>query len=85
MAIQTCLVLHVGLASAETHHLPPHCSHIQCLVFIDVQQVLMNVSGYHLFLMEEFSDILLLCMHSHVRHHSVRLPLCCHLLHGNKM
>ena len=64
MAIQTCLVLHVGLASAETHHLPPHCSHIQCLVFIDVQQVLMNVSGYHIFLMEEFSDILLLCMHA---------------------
>ena len=34
---------------------------------------------------EELSDTLLLHTHFHVRHHFVRLPLCCHLSHGNNM
>ena len=42
----------------------------------------MGVISFHI---EEFNDILLLHMHFHVRHSSVRLPLCCHLLHSNKM
>jgi len=33
--------------------------------------------------MEEFSSIPLLHLHFHARHHSVRLPLCCHPPHGN--
>jgi len=37
------------------------------------------------FCVEEFSDTLLLHMHFHVRSHSLRLPLCCHLSYDNKM
>lgn len=36
--------------TTETHHPPPHCTHIHCLVSMNVQQVLMKVSGYHFFL-----------------------------------
>ena len=42
-------------------------------------------TGVIFFHIEEFNDILLLHMHFHVRHCSVRLPLCCHLWHSNKM
>ena len=35
--------------------------------------------------LEEFSDIPLLHTPFHVRRHSVTLPLCCHLSHGNKI
>ena len=41
--------------------------------------------GAIFFYMEEFSSIPLFSMCFHVRHHSVRLPLCCHLSHGNNM
>ena len=34
---------------------------------------------------EEFSDTPLLHMHFSVRCHFVKLPLCCHLSHSNKM
>ena len=37
------------------------------------------------FYMGKFNDRALLHTHFLVRHHSVRLPLCCHLSHGNKM
>ena len=50
-----------------------------------IQQALMNVSGCHFFHVEEFSDTSLLHLHSDVRCHSVRLPLCYHQSHGNKM
>ena len=32
-----------------SHHIPPHCAHIHCLVSINVQQASVNVSGYHFF------------------------------------
>lgn len=35
--------------------------------------------------MEEFNDTSFLHLHFHVRCHSVRLPLCCHLSHDDKM
>ena len=41
---------------AKTHHPPPHCTHIHCLVSINVQHVLMNFNGCHFFCMEEFND-----------------------------
>ena len=63
----------------------PYCAHIHCLVSINIQQVLMNVSGWHFFCMEEFSDTPSLHLHFHIRHHSVKLPPCCHLSHGSKM
>jgi len=37
------------------------------------------------FCMEEFNSTYLLHMHFHVRCHSVTLPLCCCLSHGNKI
>ena len=37
------------------------------------------------FNMEKFSDTPLLHLQSCVRHHFIRLPLCCYMLHGNKM
>ena len=60
-------------------------ANIHCLVSRNVQQALMNVicaiistwrnSVTHLCFMHNF----------HVRHCFVKLPLCCHLLHGNKV
>ena len=31
-------VFHVAVTSSEMHHLVPHCAHIHCLVFINIQQ-----------------------------------------------
>jgi len=70
---------------AETHHPSLHCAHIHCLVSINVQKVSMNVSGCHFFCMEEFNGTLLLHSYFQVRCHFVRLSLCYHLSHGNKM
>jgi len=81
----TWLVFHVPVATAETHHPPPHCANIHCLVSVNVQQASMNVTGCNFFCMEEFSYTPLLHMHFHVIRHFVRLPLCCHLSHGNKI
>ena len=50
------LVFHIAVATAETQYPPPHCTHIHCLVTVDVQQALMNVSECHVFHMEEFRD-----------------------------
>ena len=78
------LVFHAAVAIAETRHPPPHCANIHCLVSVNVQQV-SNVIGCNFFHMEEFNYTPLLHTHFHVRHHFVRLPLCCHLSHGNKI
>ena len=37
------------LATIENHHLPPHCTHIHCLVSVNIQQALMNVSSCNFF------------------------------------
>ena len=58
-------------------------AHIHHLVSISVQQAAMNVSGGNYFCVEECSDTLLLHTCSPLRHHFVRLPLCCHLSHSN--
>jgi len=67
------------------HHPSYHCAHIHWLVFINVQQVSVDVSSCHFFCMEEFSDTPLLHLHFHVRQHFVNLSICCHLSHSNKM
>jgi len=43
------LVFHVAVTTAETHHPPPHCAHVHCLISINVQLVAVNVNGCHLF------------------------------------
>ena len=63
----------------------PHCAHIHCLVFVNVQQALMNVIGCKFLHMEEFSCTSLLHTHFLIRCRSVRLLLCSHLLHCNNM
>ena len=80
---ETWLVFHIDVATAETRHPPPPCANIHCLVSVNIQQASMNVIGCSFFGMEEFSYTPLLHMHFHVRRHFVRLPLCCHLSHGN--
>ena len=66
----------VAVIAAETQHY----THIHCLVSINVQQASMN--RHNCFLcMTEFSGTPLL----HPHFHFVRLPLCCHLSHSNKM
>lgn len=45
----------------------------------------MNVSGCHFFHVEEFNSTSLVRMFFHVRHHSIRLTLSCHIMHSNKM
>ena len=71
----------VIVTTAETHHPPLHYAHVHCLVSINFQQVTMNVNGYNFFCMEEFSSTPLLHTQLHVRHHFIRLPLCCRLSH----
>ena len=81
------LLFYPAVATAEMHHLPPHCAHNYWLVSINVQQqASMDVNGSNFFFcMEEFNDTLLLHLCYHVRHHFVRLLLCCHLSHGNNV
>ena len=63
--------LAVTVANAEMHH-PPLTAHIHCLVSINVQKALMDVSvGAIFFHMEEFSDTPLLHLYFHVRCHLV--------------
>ena len=75
----------VSVATAGMQRPLPQCAHIHCLVSINEQQISANVSKCHFFHMEEFSDATLLHLHFHARHHSFRLPFCCHLSHGNNM
>jgi len=35
-ASRICLIFHIAVATAETHHSPPHCAHTQCLISINV-------------------------------------------------
>jgi len=51
----TWLLFHVTVATAETHHPPPHCPNIHCLVSVNVQQASKNVIGCNFFRMEEFN------------------------------
>ena len=81
----TWLVFHVAVTTAETSHPPPHCANIHCLVSINVQQASMNVIGCNFSRMEEFNYTPLFHTHFRVRRHFVRLPHCCHLLHGNEI
>jgi len=86
-ACRACRNLHqqrwlTVVTTAEMHHWLPHCAHIHRLASINLQQELMNVNGHNIFHMEDSS---LLHMYFHIRHHFVRLPLCCHLSHSNKM
>ena len=76
---RTWLLFHVTISTAEMYYPPPHCAHIHCLVSINIQQASVNVNGCRSFHMEKFNSTPLLHMHSHVRHHSVGVPLCCHL------
>ena len=66
------------VATAEMHHPQPLSAHIHCLVYRNVQQVLMYVSGCYFFHVEEFSSTPLLHLHFHVR-----LPLCCNKMQWN--
>jgi len=61
-----------------------HCAHIHCLVSITAQQALMNVSGCH-FSTWRNSFPHLCFVHTSMYMAFVRLPLCCHLSHSNKM
>jgi len=74
------LVFHIAVASAETHHPPPPCSH----PLSGLHKCSANISGSHwvpfFFCIEEFRNTPLLHPHSHIR-----LPLCCHLSHYNKI
>jgi hypothetical protein len=73
----------ITFTTAETHHPLPHCSHIFCLVSVNVQQASMNVNGCN-FSAWRNSVTPLLCMHFHVRCHFARLLLWCYLPHSNK-
>jgi len=88
MLIQTCTSGGEQLSLSpllKTHHPPPHCAHIHCLVCINIQQASMKINWYHFLHMEELSDTLLLHTHFHVGNCFVRVPLCCHLSHNNNM
>jgi len=50
----------VSINTPETHHPLPCYAHSHCLVYINVQQVSVNVSGCYFFYLEEFSSALLL-------------------------
>ena len=81
----TWVAFHVAVATAETRHPPPRCANISCLVSVNVQQASLNVVGYNFFCMDESSHTPLVHTHVHVRRHFARMPLCCHLSHGNKI
>jgi len=74
--IQTC-------TSTTAEAQQPLCC-IHRLGSANAQQVLLNGNGCHFLCMEEFTDTPLLHLHSHIRQHSVRLSLCCHLSRGNE-
>ena len=65
--------------TAEVRHPLSHCANIH------VWQASLNVIGCNFLRMEEFNYTPLLHTHFHVRRHFVRLPLYCHLSHGNKI
>ena len=69
------------VTTAEVHDLPPHCAHIHCSVSLKCSASIDECQWVPFFFCTgEFNDtpLLHLCFH-------VRLLLCCHLSHGNKM
>jgi len=72
------------VSTAEMQHPSVNHAHIQ-MVSINIHQSLRNISGCHFFHMVGFSYTPLLHMLFHVRCHSVRLLLCCHVSHSNKI
>ena len=66
-----------------------HCFNVltntHCLVSINIHHMSTYVNGWFFFHLEKFNYIPLLHMYFHVRHHSVKLPFCCHLLHSNNI
>ena len=58
-ASRICLIFHIAVTTAETHHSPPHCAHIHCFISINVQQAPMNVNGRHFFIRTSMSDAIL--------------------------
>ena len=76
------LVIHVAVTTTGTHHPPSLNAHIHHLVSINIKKVSVNAI---FFCMDEFNDAPLFNTHFLVRCHVVRLPLCCHLSHSNKM
>jgi len=82
---RTLLFFHTAVTTAEMHHPPPHCAYLQGLVSINVQQTSVNANEGHFFHLEDFSDTPVLHMHFHVSCSFVRLLLCCHLSHDNKI
>ena len=65
----------VTVTTAEIDHPQLHCTQILSLVSRAVQQVLLNVSGCHFFLLKELSDTPLIQPHFHVRCHCQTAPL----------
>lgn len=43
------LVFHIIVTTAETYSSPPQSAHLNCFVFINTQQLSMNVNGYVFF------------------------------------
>ena len=85
--VQICMVIQtVVYLSGHCHNAPLNttlCSH----PLFGLQKHLVSVNGCHFFFfhMKEFRSTLLPHTLFYVRHHCVRLPLCCHLSHSNKM
>ena len=70
-------IFSITVTTSETHHPPPHRTHIHWLFSRSIQQAFVNVIECHFFLQggiqwHTFAS------HFHVRWHSVRLPLRCH-------
>jgi len=41
------LVFHIAVITAEMHHPLPHCTHIYCLISVNLQQASLNATGWH--------------------------------------
>ena len=75
----------VTVTTAETHHPPLHYAYIHHLLSMNVRQASVNVNGCHFFphrgiQFHTFASYALPCQKVFVR-----LLLCCHLPHSNKM
>ena len=57
-------ITHIAVTTVEMHYPLPNWSHIHCLLFVNLQQMLMNVKGW-IFFCTEFSE---------------SPPLLCHIL-----
>ena len=41
------LVTHINIASAERHYLLPNYVHVHCLVYLNIEQVSMNINFFN--------------------------------------